>query len=203
MWPGFCQVLTTVAKAVGASVTSFREQFLRRTAVACLLALAVQAVVFIVWTGNLIIGAAAFVLTSVIAVVMLNKSRDELLEPSSRLTSRLDGIVSLGNFGDRIEKPGQSEFDALTDQVNRLLGRLEKHDRAVSDLKAQSTTQLEQQIKQFQAELEEQRQAMKELVLSKAAAEESLARTIMPGENASAKRPRTMRAPFASIRLTM
>ena len=140
---------------------------------ACLLAVGVQAGVVTVWTGNSTAALTALGVAGVVGFVLLTRSRERLLEPASRLTSRMQGIVSLGNFRDRVERPGQAELDSLADEFNRLLGKLEQHDRTVSDLKTQRDEQIEHQTTTFESEIEEHKRAMKELVLAKAAAEES------------------------------
>jgi signal transduction histidine kinase/CheY-like chemotaxis protein len=161
-----------MARSTGPRAT-FRGQFLAKTAAACLIAGAVQAVVVIAWTGSATIPLIALAIGAVIGVAMLFRMRDALLEPSGRVASGIERIVKLGIFRDRVEKPGQAEFDAVADQVNVLLDKIEQHERAVADLKAQHARQADQQVQVSQVEAEDQRRAMKELVLAKAAAEES------------------------------
>jgi signal transduction histidine kinase/CheY-like chemotaxis protein len=112
-------------------------------------------------------------LTGLAAFLILRRKREALVDAPLRLASHVGRIVAIGHYRDRVEKPGQEEFDGLADHVNQLLGRLEQHDRTVADLKVQTARQLEEHQKTVETTLESQRQAMKELVLAKAAAEET------------------------------
>jgi len=162
-----------MAAGTATRARSVRTQFLVNTAAACLLASAVSAAVVIGWTGDATVGGAAFGISAVVGIAMLARMRNALVEPTVHMASRFEGIVSLGNFRDRLEKTGQFEIDSLVDPVNRLLAKLEQSDRVVTDLKAQTARQIAEEAKTLQAQIEEQRSAMKQLVLAKAAAEET------------------------------
>ena len=162
-----------MADLAGRRSSSFRTQLLLRTMVVCILALAVQGVTVMGWAGNRPVAFAAFGAAAVVALLLLVRVGDGLTLPAARLSSHLKGIVSLGNFRDRVEAPGQAEFDVLADQANQLLARLEQHDRAVADRTVQHARQIEQLTTVSQAAIEQHRREMKDLVLAKAAAEES------------------------------
>ena len=163
---------------------SVRTRFLIETTGACLLALAVSASVAIGWTTlagafrgpiprDVLVFLVAFGVAGIVGVLRLRRARESVLEPVLQLSFAIQRIVSVGNFRDRVEKPEHKEFSELAEQVNLMLARIEQNDRVVSELKSGRDQQYEARISALQAQLDEQRQTMKDLVLSKAAAEES------------------------------
>ena len=154
------------------------------TAGACLTALAVSAAGVIGWTliagpagqstlRDILVFLAVFILAAVAGVVRLKRAREVILEPVLNLSFAFKRIVSVGNYRDRAEKPDAVEFAELGEQFNLLLDRVEQQDRAVAEVKARCDKQIEDVTRATQAELDQSRQTLKELVLAKAAAEET------------------------------
>ena len=163
---------------------SIRARFLVETAGACLTALAVSAAGVTAWTmiagsadqskmRDVVVFLAVFVVAGVVGVLRLQRAREALLEPIFNLSFAFKRIVSVGNFRERAEKPDAVEFAELAEQFNLLLARVEQQDKAVADVKARYDKQMEEHTRATQTELEQQRQTLKDLVLAKAAAEET------------------------------
>jgi len=122
---------------------------------------------------DILVYLVLFAVAGAVGVMRLKRAREVLLEPVFNLSFAFKRIVSVGNFRDRAEMPEAVEFAELAEQFNLLLERVEQQDKAVADVRAQRDKYIEEQNSATQAELAQSRQTLKEMMLAKAAAEET------------------------------
>ena len=166
------------------SKSSVRARFLVETRTACHLAVGVSAITAVAWTvlagplrGSLLLEVPVLLAASAsgafIGLHRLRKAQEAVLEPGFRSLGAIQRFLARGNFSERVERPTADEFAPLAEQINIVFSRIEQNDGALEKLKAERDQQIEELNRTFQAKLDAQREGFKEVVLAKAAAEES------------------------------
>lgn len=116
---------------------------------------------------------AAAVLAGLVGVVLARRASDELLSPVLTLPHTLKNVMARGDFRLRAERPDDPELAATVDQFNDLLARIEKHDQELAAVRRQAEQDVRDQTEQFRVGSRAHREEAKELILARAAAEES------------------------------